>query len=127
MIPRIFKFALVGGLGAVINSSFLYLFTEYFGLFYLISSVLSIEIAIVMQFVLNDFWTFRDRRSRSVGVILIRLMKSNLWRTMGMAVNILVLYILTEFFGVYYIISNFAGILCAFTFNYIFESRLTWR
>lgn len=127
MIPRIFKFALVGGLGAVINSSLLYIFTEFLKLYYLLSSIFAIECAIVIQFILNDLWTFRDRKSRNVRVIVTRLMKSNLWRTIGIFINILVLYILTEFFGVYYIISNLAGILCAFIFNYFFESRLTWR
>lgn len=124
---RLFKFAIIGGIGATLNTSLLYVFTESLGLYYLVSSILAVEIAIVFQFTLNDFWTFRDRRSNSIKIFIWRLVKSNVWRTFGMAVNVSILFILTEFFGVYYIVSNFAGIFCAFLINYFLENKLTWK
>jgi putative flippase GtrA len=41
-------------------------------------------------------------------------------------VNVGVLYFLTEYMDVYYLLSNIVGIICAFLLNYLFESRLTW-
>jgi dolichol-phosphate mannosyltransferase len=126
-IPRLLKFALVGAAGAIINTSLLYILTEFCRLYYLLSSLIALEVAIFFQFIANDFWTFREKRSSSLSLFFQRLLKSNLWRLLGIGVNIFVLYSLTEFLGLYYILSNIAGIFCAFTLNYTLESRLTWR
>jgi dolichol-phosphate mannosyltransferase len=56
---RLFKFAVVGGFGAFLQLSSLHvyrLFTPY-----LLASILSIETAVVSNFILNNIWTFKDR------------------------------------------------------------------
>lgn len=123
---RLVKFSLVGGLGAVINTGLLWLFTDLAGIYYLYSSIVAIEIAIVLQFIMNDRWTFKEQRTTRAGQFITRLLKSNIWRSSGLAVNIGVLYLLTEYAGVYYLLSNIAGIFCAFLLNYLLESRFTW-
>ncbi len=123
---RLIKFSIVGVIGAGINTGFLWLFTDFAGIFYLYSSLIAIEIAIIMQFLMNDRWTFKEQKTTHVEQFMIRILKSNIWRSGGLAVNIGVLYFLTEYVGVYYLISNIVGIICAFLLNYLFESRLTW-
>jgi len=123
---RLIKFSIVGAIGAGINTGFLWAFTDVAGLFYLYSSAIAIEIAIIMQFLMNDRWTFKERKTTHLEQFMKRILKSNLWRSGGLAVNIGVLYFLTEYVGVYYLLSNIAGIFCAFLLNYLFESRLTW-
>jgi len=125
-IFRLIKFSIVGGIGAGINTGFLWVFTDVAGLYYLFSSVIAIEIAILLQFLMNDRWTFKERKTQHVEQFITRIVKSNVWRSGGLAVNIGVLYLLTEYMGVYYLLSNIAGIICAFLLNYIFESRFTW-
>lgn len=124
---RILKFAFVGAFGAMLNTSFLFILTECFKFYYIFSSVLSIEISIVVQFILNNVWTFRDKNISGYKDFIIGLIKSNTWRILGMIINISVLYFLTEYLNIYYLFSNFAGIICAFIVNYTLESRLTWR
>ena len=123
---RLFKFSVVGAFGALINSFFLWLFTEIAGIFYLFSSLMAIEIAIFVQFMLNDRWTFHERRTKEWSEFFKRILKSNIWRAGGIALNIAVLFLLTEYAHIYYLLSNIFGILCAFISNYILESRLTW-
>jgi len=120
------KFLIVGVIGAGINTGFLWILTDLAGLYYLFSSVVAIEIAIMMQFMMNDRWTFRDRKTTDAGQFIKRIFKSNLWRSGGLAVNVGVLYLFTAYIGVYYLLSNIFGIVCAFSLNYILESRLTW-
>jgi len=120
------KFSIVGVIGAGINTGFLWILTDLAGLYYLFSSVVAIEIAIMMQFMMNDRWTFRDRKTTDAGQFIKRIFKSNLWRSGGLAVNVGVLYLFTAYIGVYYLLSNIFGIVCAFSLNYILESRLTW-
>jgi dolichol-phosphate mannosyltransferase len=123
---RLIKFSIVGGIGAGINTWFLWLFTDVAGLYYLYSAVIAIEIAIILQFLMNDRWTFKEQKTTHVEQFMKRIIKSNIWRSGGLAVNIGVLYYLTEHAGVYYLLSNIVGIVCAFLLNYLFESRLTW-
>jgi len=123
---RLTKFSIVGAIGAGINTGFLWVFTDVAGLFYLYSSAIAIEIAIILQFLMNDRWTFKEQKTTHVEQFIKRILKSNLWRSGGLVVNIGVLYFLTEYVGVYYLLSNIVGIICAFLLNYLFESRLTW-
>ncbi len=123
---RLIKFSIVGVIGAGINTGFLWVLTDFAGLFYLFSSAIAIEIAIIMQFLMNDRWTFKERKTTRAGQFIKRILKSNLWRSGGLAINIGILYLLTEYVGVYYLLSNILGIICAFLLNYILESRLTW-
>jgi dolichol-phosphate mannosyltransferase len=123
---RLTKFSVVGVIGAVINTWFLWLFTDVAGLYYLYSALIAIEIAIILQFLMNDRWTFKEQKTTHVEQFVKRIIKSNIWRSGGLAVNIGVLYFLTEYMDIYYLLSNIVGIICAFLLNYLFESRLTW-
>ncbi len=123
---RLTKFSIVGAIGAGINTFFLWVFTDVAGIFYLYSSAIAIEITIILQFLMNDRWTFKEQKTTHVEQFMKRILKSNLWRSGGLAVNIGILYFLTEYMNVYYLLSNIVGIICAFLLNYLFESRLTW-
>lgn len=57
---RIFKFVIVGGIGAMIQLSTLQLYRLF--LPYQLAFFLSIESAVVSNFVLNNLWTFADRK-----------------------------------------------------------------
>jgi dolichol-phosphate mannosyltransferase len=57
---RFFKFALVGGLGAVIQLTSLHLWRSIAP--YQLATFLSIETAVLSNFILNNLWTFADRK-----------------------------------------------------------------
>ena len=123
---KIVRFALVGLSGVLVNTGFLYFFTEKGGIFYLASSALAIEISILTNFILNDLWTFKSR----TGLIRQRwkrLASYNFLALGGMAVNMGVLYALTAGFGIYYLYANIIGILFAFLWNYLTNRNITWK
>lgn len=57
---RVFKFAVVGGFGAVVQLTSLALFRNFFP--YQIANFLSVEMAVLSNFLINNVWTFRDRK-----------------------------------------------------------------
>jgi putative flippase GtrA len=124
-MKRFFRFAAVGASGIVVNQGLLWLFTEIAGLFYLVSAAIGIETSIITNFILNDKWTFRDRSGRKG--MLRRGAKFNAVSVAGLAINVSVLYLFTESFGVYYLISNLLGIGAAFLWNYFVNLGWTWR
>ena len=124
---RFLKFCAVGALGTLINTGILWLLTERFGLYYLLSSVFSIETAIISNFLLNDRFTFADRRRTAPSPFWIRMLKYNLISLSGLVINIGVLWLLTSAAGVYYLLSNLAGIAAATLWRFTINSRWTWK
>lgn len=116
------KFNVVGLTGVFMNESVLILLTTW-GVFYLYSSAVAIELSILSNFFLNDVWTFRDRRS---GHLLVRLSKFNGLMVAGLGTNLAIIYAATTYFGVHYALSNLIGISAAFLLRYALSVRYTW-
>ena len=60
-LRRGFKFALVGGLGALINLGIQYFFTEYLGLWYISSAIIGFMFSLMSNYFLSYYWTFKDK------------------------------------------------------------------
>ena len=67
---RLLKFLIVGGLGTFVNEGVFTLTAHDMPIFF--SLGLAIELSIIFNFLLNDIWTFKDRR---VGSFIKRLLK----------------------------------------------------
>ena len=126
-LTRFLKFCAVGLSGVLVNMGLLWLLTEVAGLFYLLSAAISIETSIISNFILNDYFTFPDRRSPRAKSFLYRLLKFNLVSLAGLGLNMGVLWLLTEVFGIYYLISNLCGIAAATLWNYLVNTWWTWK
>ena len=44
----------------------------------------------------------------------------------GLAINMVILYLLADIVGVYYLIANLVGIFIAFAWNYTMNRHNTW-
>ena len=119
---RFIKFNIVGLTGVVVNEGLLVLLASQ-GFYYIYASAIAIEASIVTNFLMNDFWTFRDRRH---GHIAIRFGKFNGLMIIGLVVNLAILYGGTEFFGVNYALSNLVGIGAAFLVRYWLSVKYAW-
>ena len=122
---RIVKFGLVGVSGIGVNTFFLWALTELAGIHYMASSPLAVEMAVLSNFLLNNLWTFRD--STAHAALPTRLVRFHLTAAGGFVINWLVLVGLTEWTGLYYLLSNLAGILAGFLWNYTLNVKWTWR
>jgi dolichol-phosphate mannosyltransferase len=116
------KFNIVGLLGVFVNEGVL-LLLALGGVYYVYASALAIEVSIISNFILNDLWTFRDRRH---GHIAVRLLKFNGLMMIGLVVNLAILYVGTTYFQIHYAISNLIGIGAAFLVRYELSVRYAW-
>ncbi len=125
---RFVKFGIVGGSGIVVNQFFLWLFTEKVGFHYLVSSVLAIFLAMISNFIWNDLWTWRDRGEPGIKAYFIRLVKFCIVSSIaGYVGNLGILWILTHFFHIHYLISNLFGIAVGTILNYFFNNIWTFK
>lgn len=119
---RFIKFNLVGLTGVLVNEGLLVLLV-YYGVYYVYASVVAIEVSIITNFVLNDLWTFPDRRH---GRVITRLVKFNGLMLVGLAVNLAILYFCTDYLNINYAVSNLVGIAVAFLVRYWLSIRYAW-
>jgi len=116
------KFNIVGLVGVIVNEGVLLLLV-FEGAYYLYASAVAIEVSIISNFVLNDLWTFRDRRH---GHIVVRMLKFNGLMLIGLVVNLVILFAGTAYLGISYAISNLIGIAAAFILRYWLSIRFAW-
>lgn len=120
---RPLKFATVGTSGILVNEGILWFLVSFNLLPVYLASPIAIELSIVNNFLLNDFWTFKKHRS---GHFIMRLLKYHLAVVAGGVVNYVVLVTLT-FLGVYFLLSNLIGIFLGFIVNYLLSELVVWR
>ena len=119
---RISKFTFIGFLGLLIDNGIIFLLEQNTDLMIEIAKLVSAEASIGFMFVANEKWTFKSRKG-----ILRRFLKSNLVRSSGVLVALVVLKLLYDLFSMPVIIANTIGIIAGFAFNYVFESFYTWK
>ena len=91
------------------------------------SGFAGIFVAIFTNFLLNNAWTWRDRRQRGALPFLIRLAKYYAVASVAGAVQWTMLKVLTESFGIYYLISNLIGIAAGLVINFVINNLWTFR
>lgn len=124
---RFLKFCLVGFSGVGVNLGMLWLLTEKAGLFYILSAAIGIEISIISNFILNNFFTFTDRRRHGIGEFFRHLLRFNAVSLVGVGINLGTLWLLTSVAGLYYLLSNCVGITLATLWNYLVNNWWTWE
>jgi len=59
ILSKYIKFFSISIIALLVNLFFLYIFTEFLGIYYMISQVLAIGIALIINFLGNKIWTFK--------------------------------------------------------------------
>jgi putative flippase GtrA len=132
---RFGKFVSVGAVGAAFDVTTLLLLTELGGLRAEVANLLSIEVAILVMFAVNERWTFADQRDgdRSLPG---RLLRSHLVRATGSTVQFFLFLVVFDTVAVTLTVAGIdlwlvavkgGSIGAAMLVNYVFESLFTWR
>jgi dolichol-phosphate mannosyltransferase len=118
------KFCFVGLVGVVVNLGVLFILTNA-GLHYMISGAISLEASVLANFFLNRAWTFKEEAKQVyLGEAILR---DHATRFAGVLINYACLYIFTEIFGKYYIISMTIGIGIATMWNFLGNALWVWN
>ena len=121
------RFVIVGTIAAGVQMALLWAFVDNLGLNYLLGAVIAIEITILFQYVLNNAWTFRATRNTGTADYLVGLFKTNVVRGTAIPIQLAVLYLLVERFGLLYLLANGVAIVVSGVYRYVLDSRWTWR
>ncbi|NEO99688.1 MAG: glycosyltransferase [Symploca sp. SIO2E9] len=130
-VGRLLRFGLVGFSGVFIDMIVLYLLSDptTLGLPLTRSKIIASELAIINNFLWNDFWTFGDIARRQPGKRqrLKRLLKFNMICFGGLILNVLLLNLLFNIFGINRYVANLIAIAAVTLWNFWLNMKLSWR
>jgi dolichol-phosphate mannosyltransferase len=130
-LRRFLKFGLVGLSGVFVDMGVFYLLSDPDTLAWGLtrSKFLAAEVAIVNNFLWNDRWTFHDLSGQQRGWMkrLRRFLKFNLVCLIGLTLNLLLLNVLFNGFGMNRYLANLIAIATVTVWNFWLNLKLSWR
>ncbi len=128
---RFWRFAAVGASGVAIDMSVLYLLSDPSTLGWGLtrSKLAAAELAIVNNFVWNDYWTFRDLAisQRGARAWLRRFGKFNLICLSGLVLNVALLNLQFNRFAMNRYLANAIAIALVMGWNFWLNVKMGWR
>ena len=118
------QFAIVGAIGTLVNLSILYIFTEIFNLLYLFSEAIAFIISVINNYIFNKIYTFKEDLNEK---IIKKGVKFTIICFCALIVNLSALFILVEYFRIFYILAEVFAIVCAFSINFMGNRFWTFR
>ncbi len=122
---RFVSYLLVGGSGIVVNMIVLFALVEGGHLNHMLAATISSVVSIFTNFVLNDHWTFRDRKAGTTWIG--RATQYYAVAGFGLVFSMGALALLTLSLGVNYLLANLFAMGTAMVTNYALNARFTWR
>ncbi|MEG4408290.1 glycosyltransferase [Microcoleus sp. MON2_D5] len=126
---KFLRFGIVGFSGVFVNMGVLYVLSEILNLELTRSLIVAAEFAIISNFLWNDLWTFGDISKRQPGKRqqLKRLLKFNTICLMGLILNVLLVNLLFNVFGMNKYLANLIAIAAVTLWNFWINMKLSWR
>jgi dolichol-phosphate mannosyltransferase len=126
---RFIRFGLVGLSGVFVDMAIFWVLRENLGLALTRSAILSAEVAVFNNFLWNDAWTFADISSTQKGWTLRfkRFLKFNLICLGGLILNVLLVNLLFNVFGVNEYLAKLIAIAIVTAWNFWLNLKLSWR
>jgi len=123
---RLSRFFFVGLFAAGLQTALLWAFVEVGNVYYLLASVISIEITIVTQYFFNNAWTFGDRSHDDRRSLLGGLVRTNVVRGSAIPIQTGLLFAFVQFGGLAYLVANAVAIGLSGIYRYALDARWTW-
>ena len=118
------KFCIVGLVGVGVNLGILYFLTNKLGYYYMYSGVVAIEISLLANFFMNRAWTFK-KEAENIS-FKKAIMMDHITRFLGILINYVCLFVFTEYFSFYYMLSMLIGIILSTGWNFVGNTKWVW-
>lgn len=121
---KILRYLISGGTATSVNFFFLYAFTEWLNVYYLISVVIAFAMALGVSFVLQKFWTFKDTTKGNTHRQAFIYTSVAIINTM---INVFFVYLLVEYVNIHYLLGQFISSVFIATESYFVYQILIFK
>lgn len=115
LIDQILRFGVVGGLAFLIDYGVLFVLTEYCGIYYLVSSIISFIVSLIFNYILSITWVFDVTKKQTAKEVIIFVILS----VMGLGINQLVMYVGSDLLKIHYMFTKLVATAIVMVWNFI--------
>jgi putative flippase GtrA len=112
---QLFRYILVGGVAFLVDFTSLFILTQYFGIFYLISAALAFILGLAVNYLLSVRWVFNnrklERRSFEFGIFVII-------GIVGLGLNEFFIWFFTQDIQIFYLYSKILAAVIILFWNF---------
>ncbi len=121
LFQQIARFGVIGVLAFAIDYGFLYAFTEWLGIYYLISSVLSFSISVIFNYIASVLWVFdvKQETSKTRNFILFIV-----FSVIGLGINQLIMWLGVESLGLHYMLVKIFATAVVMVWNFVTRKKM---
>lgn len=116
LINQLIKFGLVGGIAFLIDYGLLFICTEWFGIYYFISSIISFSVSVIFNYIASVLWVFdvdQEKSKTKNFIIFIAL------SIVGLGINQIIMWYGVEVLNLYYMLIKLIATFIVMIFNFI--------
>ena len=118
---RIIRYIFAGGTATISNLVILFICVHYFKLWYLISAVISFTCAVIISYILQKFFVFKNY---SIEKMHVQFLNFFIYNLIMLGVNTTLMYIFVDKIGLWYLLAQaIVAIITAFI-NYNYFNRV---
>lgn len=120
LLTQIVNFVFVGVVATVIDFVFLYIFRDICKLPLLVSNTLSFCISVVYNYIASVTFVFDVDKNKSKKKSFILFI---IFSVIGLVLNDIIIYVVTEVVGIYYMLSKVIATLFVMIFNFVTRKK----
>lgn len=122
LLMQLFKFGLVGVVATVLDFLFLFLFTDVFGMYYLLSAAVSFVLSTLFNYVASMRFVFNSKFSKDEKTK--ELLLFTILSVIGLLLNQFLMWFFVEKIALYYMLAKIVATFFVMAWNFI--SRKIW-
>ena len=120
LVNKIIRFSIVGGIATIIDFVYLYIFKEFLNFNVILANTLSFIISVTYNYIASITWVFDVNKNKNKNIQFIIFI---IFSVVGLIINNVILYILTDKLNIYYLISKVIATLIVMVFNFVTRKK----
>ena len=122
-ISQFIRYLFAGGSAFIVDFGALYILTEFFGIYYLVSGILSFILGILTNYIISIKWVFSKRKYNKTKersyFLLIGIT--------GLLLSGIFIWIFTDILAIYYLVSKIITTLIVFLWNFFAKKLILFN
>lgn len=121
---QLFRYTFVGGFAFIFDFGSLYILTEYFNIYYLVSAAIAFLFGLTINYFLSVIWIFKKRsiKSKYVEFVVFALIG-----IVGLALNEFIIWFFTEIVNTHYLYSKLISSALVYLGNFFIRKFTLFR